>query len=108
MSKSNEELKSKINEHEAVEYEKYYGLDELHEAAEHENARRIREYWEGEEAEERSELARQKCLLEEEIDECLRKYIELEGVPTNIYMIRVCIVDLVAKVMIQFNNSNNN
>lgn len=108
MSKSNEELKSKINQHKAVEYEKYYGLDELHEAAEHENAQRILEYWEGEEAEERSEFARQKCLLVDEVEDCLRRYIELGGSLIEICLIKSYFLDIVFRVLIQLNKPNQN
>ena len=90
------------------EANEYHGLEEWEERVEIENRRRMREHWEDEEAMETYEIGRQKHLLEEEIDECLRKYLELGGIPTNIEMIHVCILNFVSKTITQFNESNNN
>lgn len=94
------------------EADEYDGFDEWEERVEIENRQRMREHWEDEEArqiyEEKHKKASQEYFLREEINDCLRKYIELGKNPLSIDMIHFCILNFVSKAMIQFNESNKN
>ena len=125
MSKSNEDFKPEIGEAECQqdfcdcshcqeaeeeyhqELEDEYQEDILSDGdAEIENSRRISDRWKEEEARQIEKDKHEKSLLEKEISDCLMRYAELGGNPTDIEMIRICICNFVISELNPFDESN--
>ena len=104
MSKSNEDFKPEIEE--AESQQDFCDCSHCQEAEEEYHQELERERWEEEKARQIEKEKHEKSFLEEKINDCLMRYVELGGIPTNIEMVRHCIWNFVVTAMTQFEESD--
>jgi len=98
MSKSNEEFKSEIEDPQTEEYDYEYAeyLQEAYGDSYCTELEELEEDW------------RQKDILEDEINDRLKRYIKLGWHPLNIETICSCVIETISEMKIKDNNSSNN